>query len=108
MNIKEAIDLSQHLISAGEKLEPLDLGGWIVLRNQLKPGDEVIVCWDQRYRPAQFKKPFRAVVDNVSSNNLLGLTAKTEVVTKYGVYPPGPISGWLDVMDHAYIVRETE
>lgn len=59
-----------HLLHPSECIDPIDKSGWIVLRNLLTPGDEVII--DESYRsPRTFDRSIRARIEATSNFGLL-------------------------------------
>lgn len=87
----------ENLLKEGEVIEGLDLGGWIVLRNLLSVGDEVIIDYHS-YLPPLFTEPVRAAIIGISSNNLIKINLQTEGVKdrKGNVWPTGDYPYWLD------------
>lgn len=92
------------LLEGGERLEKLDLSGWIVLRNLLAVGEDIVIDWPASCLPLLFDRPVRATVEGVTSNNLLRLSLKTEgAKDDRGVeWPIGPQFGCFDVKWHVW------
>lgn len=101
------------LLSPGETLEQLNMEGWVVLSDQLRPGDQIIVDYGDPARVsddrALFDRPVRAIVDAVNSINNVGLTLLTAGAKdrRGHEWPVGQLDGWYDVKWHTYKVVPT-
>ncbi len=91
------------IISSGKVLEKLDLSGWIVLKNLLKKGDEIIIQPN-----SLFDIPVHATVSAISLSGMVGIILHTENVRDaYGyVWKTGFREGWFDIMFDIYKIVE--
>lgn len=91
------------LLYDNETAEKLDLSGWIVLQKLLGASDEIIIRHDGINR--LFDRPVRAIVLNVSSNNLVAIELITQgAKDRYGHEWSKQIDGWLDIAYDIYLV----
>ena len=91
------------LLREDEKVEKLDLSGWIVLRHLIGASDEIVIRHDGIHR--LFDRPVRAVVRGVSSNNLVAIDLITEgAKDRNGHVWSQQIDGWLDIAHDIYLV----
>jgi hypothetical protein len=93
-----------HLLEPGERAEPLNLGGWIVLSKQLQEGDHIIIhdcCWFNH-------QPVRAVVRMVNFINNVAITLLTAGATDANgrEWQTGLIPGFMDIKWHTYKVLQ--
>ncbi len=104
MTQKEQIEA---LLKPGEYFEKLQLGGWIVLSNHLKPGDEIIIAWNECYYPQLFDRPVRATVNVVSAVDTVGITLQTPGARDDdgNEWPVGRCRGFMDIKWHTYKIH---
>ena len=83
----------------------LDLSGWIVLKNLIAPGDEIMIRHDGISN--LFDRDVHAIVTGVSSNNLVGIEILTEDVhgPMGGLWDKYP-SHWVDIMHDISVLTQ--
>ena len=69
--------MKESLLNHGEHIEKMSTEGWIVPRNMLPVGDDIIVDWPSTWRAgndSEEGKPFRATVDGHFFNGTIRVT----------------------------------
>ena len=102
------LEMIRHLLQDGETVEKLRLDGWIVLSSQLGPGDEIVILGGRNFSTINrlFDRPVRAIVDCVSSANMVGLELVTEgaLSGQHVREAHKHLSGWFDIMWDTYLI----